>query len=62
MGELQPTPENAGQLIEEQLWPEVSAEYKRLRDRPGVIVGGLAALGLAGFAAERTRRRRGRKR
>jgi 1-acyl-sn-glycerol-3-phosphate acyltransferase len=62
MGELQPTPENAGQLIDDQLWPEVSAEYKRLRDRPGVIVAGLAAVGLAGVAAERTRRRRGRKR
>jgi 1-acyl-sn-glycerol-3-phosphate acyltransferase len=54
---LAATPEAAGELIEGQLWPEVTAEYSRLRARPGLIVAGLAALGLAGFAA---RRRRGR--
>ena len=58
MRELEATPETAGELINEQLWPEVSAEYRRLRNRPGVIIAGLAALGFAGFVARRTRRRR----
>jgi 1-acyl-sn-glycerol-3-phosphate acyltransferase len=52
------SPEAAGKLIEEQLWPEVTREYRRLRDRPGLIVAGLAAVGLAGLAA---RRRQGRR-
>jgi hypothetical protein len=61
--ELEATPESAGHLIEEQLWPSVSAEYTRLRARPGVIAAGVAAVGLAGFAAQRrrSRPRRGRR-
>ena len=51
------TPEAAGELISEQVWPEVSSEYSRLRARPGLIVAGLAALGLVGFAAQRRRRK-----
>jgi 1-acyl-sn-glycerol-3-phosphate acyltransferase len=47
------TPDAAGALVEEQLWPEVTREYSRLRSRPGVIVAGLAAVGLAGWAARR---------
>ena len=47
------TPEAAGALISEHLWPEVSAEFSRLKARPGLIVAGLTALGLAGFAARR---------
>jgi 1-acyl-sn-glycerol-3-phosphate acyltransferase len=58
--ELEPTPESAGQVIEEQLWPSVSAEYTRLRARPGLIAAGLAAAGVAGFLAQRQRRRRRR--
>jgi 1-acyl-sn-glycerol-3-phosphate acyltransferase len=53
---LEATPEAADELISEQVWPEVSAEYTRLRARPGVMVAGLAAVGLAGFAAQRRRR------
>jgi 1-acyl-sn-glycerol-3-phosphate acyltransferase len=53
------TPEAAGELISEQLWPQVSAEFSRLRARPGLIVAGLAALGVAGLVARR-RGRRGR--
>ena len=41
-------------------WPEVTEEYHRLRARPGLIVAGLAAVGLAGAAAELRRRRRRR--
>jgi MYXO-CTERM domain-containing protein len=58
VGGIESTPEAAGELIEGSVWPEVTREYKRLRDRPGVIVAGLAAVGLAGFAARRRRRRR----
>ena len=57
---LEATPEAAGRLIEEQVWPEVTASYTRLRDRPGLVVAGLAAVGLAGVIARR--RRRGRRR
>jgi 1-acyl-sn-glycerol-3-phosphate acyltransferase len=58
--ELQATPEAAGQLIDAELWPEVSAEYTRLLARPGVIAAGLAALGVSALFAER--RRRGKRR
>jgi 1-acyl-sn-glycerol-3-phosphate acyltransferase len=57
---LEATPESAGRLIEEEVWPEVTAEYTRLRARPGLIVAGLAAVGLAGVIAQR-RRKRGRR-
>ncbi len=50
---IAPTSEAATELLSEQLWPEVSAEFSRLRGRPGLIVAGLAALGLAGYAARR---------
>jgi 1-acyl-sn-glycerol-3-phosphate acyltransferase len=50
---IPPTPEAARELLSEQLWPEVSAEFSRLRARRGLIVAGLAALGLAGFVARR---------
>jgi 1-acyl-sn-glycerol-3-phosphate acyltransferase len=55
---LEATPDAAGELIEEELWPEVTEEYKRLRARPGVVVAGLTTIGLAGLAARRRRRRR----
>jgi len=54
---VESTPEAAGELISDQVWPEVSSEYSRLRARPGLIVAGLAALGLVGFAAQRRRRK-----
>jgi 1-acyl-sn-glycerol-3-phosphate acyltransferase len=59
---IAPTPEAAGELLSEHLWPGVSAEFSRLRARPGLIVAGLAALGLAGLVARRRRvgRRSGR--
>jgi 1-acyl-sn-glycerol-3-phosphate acyltransferase len=53
VAELEATPDAAGALVSEQLWPEVTREYSRLRSRPGVIVAGLAAVGLAGWAAQR---------
>ena len=58
--ELAATPEAAGELVEEQLWPEVEGEYRRLRARPGVIAAGLAALGLGQRAAGAAPPRRAR--
>jgi 1-acyl-sn-glycerol-3-phosphate acyltransferase len=60
VGELEATPEAAGALITERLWPEVTEEYGRLRAHPGVIAAGLVALGLGGMAARRARSRRRR--
>ena len=36
------------ELIDEQVWPAVQEEYGRLRANPGMILAGLAALGLGG--------------
>jgi 1-acyl-sn-glycerol-3-phosphate acyltransferase len=52
------TPEAAADLVESILWPEVRAEYGRLRARPGLVAAGLAALGIGGVLAARRRRRR----
>jgi 1-acyl-sn-glycerol-3-phosphate acyltransferase len=57
-GELEATPQAAGELIEHVLWPQVETEYRRLRARPGLIAAGLAALGVGGALAMRKRRRR----
>jgi 1-acyl-sn-glycerol-3-phosphate acyltransferase len=57
--DLDPTPEEAGELVEHRLWPEVEEEYSRLRSRPSLIAAGLAAAGIgAGLAVRRQRRRR----
>jgi 1-acyl-sn-glycerol-3-phosphate acyltransferase len=57
--ELASTPEAAGALVEEMLWPEVEGEYRRLRARPGVVAAGLAALGIgSGLLVQRQRARR----
>jgi 1-acyl-sn-glycerol-3-phosphate acyltransferase len=61
--ELPATPEAAGELVDERLWPEVEGEYRRLRSRPGVIAAGLAALGLGGgLLVQRRRAQRSRSR
>ena len=36
------------ELIDERVWPAVQEEYGRLRARPGLIVAGLAAIGIGG--------------
>jgi 1-acyl-sn-glycerol-3-phosphate acyltransferase len=46
--ELEATPEAAQDLIENQVWPEVEREFKRLRSNPGLIAALLAGLGAAG--------------
>ena len=48
---LTSTPEVAGELVEESLWPQVEGEYRRLRARPTLVAGALAALGRGRGAA-----------
>jgi 1-acyl-sn-glycerol-3-phosphate acyltransferase len=61
--ELAATPEAAGELVEELLWPEVEGEFKRLRARPTAVAAGLAALGLgSGLLVQRRRAQRKRSR
>jgi 1-acyl-sn-glycerol-3-phosphate acyltransferase len=55
---LAATPEVAGELVEGTLWPEVEGEYRRLRARPTLIGGGLAARGMGGGLLLRCRRKR----
>jgi 1-acyl-sn-glycerol-3-phosphate acyltransferase len=56
---IEPTPEAAGSVLDEELWPEVEREFKGLRAHPGLIAAGLAALGVgAGVAVRRRRKRR----
>jgi 1-acyl-sn-glycerol-3-phosphate acyltransferase len=57
--DLSPTPEAAGELVEQMLWPEVEGEFRRLRARPGLIAAALAALGVGGGLL--VQRRRGRR-
>jgi 1-acyl-sn-glycerol-3-phosphate acyltransferase len=54
--DLSPTPEHAGLLLDQTVWPTISDEYDRLRASPGVVAAGLAALGV-GYAVYRRRRR-----
>jgi 1-acyl-sn-glycerol-3-phosphate acyltransferase len=56
--ELAATPEAAGELVEEMLWPEVEGEFRRLRARPTAVAAGLAALGVGGGLLVRQRQRR----
>jgi 1-acyl-sn-glycerol-3-phosphate acyltransferase len=54
--DLSPTPEHAGLLLEQTVWPTISEDYHRLRARPGLVAAGLAALGI-GYAIHRRRHR-----
>jgi 1-acyl-sn-glycerol-3-phosphate acyltransferase len=54
------TPESAGTLVEQLVWPEVETEYRRLRTRPGLIAAALAAIGIGGGLLARRRRGAGR--
>lgn len=51
------TPESAAALLGDELWPQVSEEFKRLNARPGLIAAGIAAAGL-GIALQQRRKRR----
>ena len=54
--ELEATPAAAAELIEEGVWPHVEREFGRLLARPGAIAAALAALGVTGGLAYRSRR------
>jgi len=63
--ELDATPDAAAALIEDQVWPEVEREFRRLRTRPTVIAAILATLSAAaggGVAYRRRTQRRKRRR
>jgi 1-acyl-sn-glycerol-3-phosphate acyltransferase len=54
--QLRATPEDAGRVTHEDVWPTISEEYARLRARPGLIAAGLAAAGIV-YAVRRSRRK-----
>lgn len=54
--EIAASPEEAGRLVEEILWPEVETQFRRLRARPTIAAAALAALGLGGGIAVRRHR------
>ena len=56
--DLEATPEAAADLIENQVWPEVEKEFRRLRANPGVVAAILAALAGGGAAAIRAQQRK----
>jgi 1-acyl-sn-glycerol-3-phosphate acyltransferase len=43
--QLEPTPEAAADLIENQVWPEVEREFHRLKANPGLLAAIVATLG-----------------
>ena len=53
--DLSPTPEHAGLLLDQTVWPTVSDEYQRLRVAPGLAAAGVAALGV-GYILRRRHR------
>jgi 1-acyl-sn-glycerol-3-phosphate acyltransferase len=59
--QLEATPAAAAELIEEQVWPEVEREFRRLRARQGVIAALIAALGAGGGIAYRQQQQRRKK-
>jgi 1-acyl-sn-glycerol-3-phosphate acyltransferase len=58
VSELVASPDAAGELVEQTVWPEVETEFRRLRARQGAAAAGLAALGIGGGVLVRRRRRR----
>lgn len=52
---VNPAPDAVGEVVDRELWPAVQAEYGRLRARPGLILAGLAAVGLGGGLVARRR-------
>jgi 1-acyl-sn-glycerol-3-phosphate acyltransferase len=56
--DLEATPEAAADLIENQVWPEVEKEFRRLRANPGLVAAILAALAAGGGVAIRAQQRK----
>lgn len=48
--------DTVSELIDDQVWPAVQAEYGRLRATPGIITGVLAAIGVGGAILARRQR------
>jgi 1-acyl-sn-glycerol-3-phosphate acyltransferase len=59
---LEATPEAAGDLIENQVWPEVERQFHALRSRKGLIAAALAGLAAGGGVAVRVQQQRKKKR
>lgn len=57
VADRQPTPEAAAELLDDNLWPTISEDYRRLRAGPGLVAAGVAAAGL-GLLVQRKRRKR----
>ncbi len=55
---LEVTPETAGEILDDELWPEIEGQFGRLRAHPGLIAAGLAAVGAGALIAKRRRDRR----
>jgi 1-acyl-sn-glycerol-3-phosphate acyltransferase len=60
VAEMASTPEQAGTIVDQLLWPEVETQFSRLRARPGLIAAALAALGVSGGLAVQRRSARRR--
>ena len=56
--ELEPTPEAAATLLDDQLWPEVEGQFRTLLSKKGAVAAGLAALGVGAGVAVRRRQQR----
>ena len=50
-----PDPQALAELIDARVWPAVQQEYGRLRAAPGLILAGLAAIGIGGGLVARRR-------
>jgi 1-acyl-sn-glycerol-3-phosphate acyltransferase len=46
--EARPGHDSVSELIDDRVWPAVQEEYGRLRAKPGLIIAGLAAIGIGG--------------
>jgi len=62
VSEMVSTDEAAGELVESILWPQVEDEFRRLRDRRGLLAASAAALGVGVGGGALVARRRRRKR
>lgn len=56
--QMDATPETAAEVLDDELWPQVSSEFGRLRAHPGLVAAGLAAVGIGAGVAVRRRRAR----
>jgi 1-acyl-sn-glycerol-3-phosphate acyltransferase len=60
VSDMPATPEAAGELLEDAVWPEVERQHRELLSNKGLIVAGLAALGAGALASGARRRRKKR--